>query len=192
LLESTIIALLPGRTLFAAIESYSVLTEKMFGHGQKQRYGESPTNNQPDANTTPPKRSIYFKVPLLMTASLLIGTLLAIGQHLFFKSLDGHPIPDQGRQAWNYRFSLAFTFLVKTFLSTAISIACVQNIWWLLRSRSTSLETVDSVYGVLGSALKLADFRIWIFGPTVAILACGVWYVMFICKDEINFQLQPG
>jgi len=155
----------------------------MSRQGQEQSNGEAPAgvtfNAQRDKNTSPPKRSIYFKTPTLMLASLLIGTILAIGQHLFFKSLDGHPVPGTRRQSWNHDFGLAFTFLVKTFLSAAISIACVQNIWWLLRSRPAPLETVDSLYGVLGSALKLADFRVWLFGPSVAILACGVWYVVF-------------
>lgn len=120
----------------------------------------------------------------MMIGTLLVGTFLALGQHLFYKSLDGHPIPSQGKQAWNGRYGIALTLLVKAFLSTAIGIACVQNIWWLLRSRSTRLETIDSTFGILGSGLKLADFRVWVFAPNVAMLALGVWYITSILHAQ--------
>jgi hypothetical protein len=115
---------------------------------------------QMNVSRPPAKHSIHFKVPALMIGTLLVGTFLALGQHLFYKSLDGHPIPSQEKQAWNGRYGIAITLLVKAFLNTPIGISCVQNTWWLLRSRSTRLETVDSTFGILGSALKLADFRV--------------------------------
>jgi hypothetical protein len=130
------------------------------------------SENQP---TTKP--AIHFKVPALMIGSFITGTLFAVGQHLYFQSLNSKPV--QGHQARDSRYSFAITFLVKTFLHTAISIACVQNIWRMLRSRSAKLETIDSVYGVLGSVLSLAKPRVWEFGPTVALLAVGVWCVLY-------------
>jgi hypothetical protein len=123
------------------------------------------------------KPTIHFKVPALMIGSFIIGTLLAIGQHLYFQSLNGKSV--DGHQARDNRYGVAITYLVRTFLHTAISIACVQNIWRMLRSRSAKLETIDSVYGILGSILSLAQWRVWEFGPTIALLAVGVWCVLY-------------
>ena len=149
----------------------------MFRNGRKaETVVAEPGNNRANTNNEKAEHSIHFKAPVLMIASMLIGTFLALGLHLFFKSLDGQVVPSKNQQAWNGRYAVAITFLVKTFLSSAISVACVQNIWWLLRSRTAKLGTIDSLFGILGNGLlSLVDPRVWFFGPTVCILAVGVW-----------------
>ncbi|KAE9373165.1 hypothetical protein N431DRAFT_534408 [Stipitochalara longipes BDJ] len=122
-------------TWSASINSGFIEIEKMFRQERKQHSWETPAavsgSNQADANTKSPKRPIYFKVPLLMVVSLLVGTLLAIGNHLFFKSLDGHPVPDHRFGIWSF-----------------------------------------------GERIETGRFSAMDFGPSVALLACGVWIVI--------------
>jgi hypothetical protein len=132
------------------------------------------TSDQPK-----PKHKIHWKVPSLMILSLILGTVLAVGNHLFHKSLNGQAVGSQNQQTWNGRYSIAFAFLVKLFLSTTVSMACVQNLWWVLRSKSVELGTMDSMFGIRENALSLAKPRVWLRGPTIAILALGVWYVIY-------------
>ena len=122
-------------------------------------------------------RQIHWRAPATMLCSFLLGVLLAIGHHFFYLSRDGSVVRDQSQQAWDSRIGLGFAFLVKVFLVTAVSIACVQNLWWVLRSKQVPLAGVDSMFDLLENAWGFTDVRVWFRGPVVVGLAAVAWYV---------------
>ncbi|KAL2060789.1 hypothetical protein VTL71DRAFT_8841 [Oculimacula yallundae] len=120
----------------------------------------------------------YWKAPVLMVVPLIVGLLLAVGQHLFYKSLDGDIVGSKSQQSWNNRYGVAMTFLIRAFLGTAIGTAGVQNIWYLLGSKATKLETMDAVAAIMSSFTDFLNPRVWIHGPVLSLLAVGVWIVL--------------
>jgi hypothetical protein len=122
-------------------------------------------------------RQIHWRVPVTMLCSFVFGVSLAIGHHFFYLSRDGSVVRDQSQQAWDTRIGLGLAFLVKLFLATAVSIACVQNFWWILRSRPVPLAGVDSMFDLLGNAWGFTNVRVWFRGPVVVSLAAVAWYV---------------
>jgi len=46
---------------------------------------------------------IHWLYPTLMTVSLLMGLLLAIGHHVYYRWLDGRPVGSVARQQWSLR-----------------------------------------------------------------------------------------
>lgn len=69
--------------------------------------------------------------------------------------------------------------LVKLFLSTAVSVACVQDLWLILRRKSIKVSTIDSLYDILGSGWSFLDLDTWLRGPSVVFLALIAWYALF-------------
>jgi hypothetical protein len=88
---------------------------------------------------------IDWLVPTQMVALLVIGTLLAVGHHLFYSSLAGHPVGKISQQ-WATRYGTAFTFLVKASLVSAVSTAYTQHIWVMFRKKSMSIGTLDATF----------------------------------------------
>jgi hypothetical protein len=88
---------------------------------------------------------IDWLVPTQMAALLAIGTLLAVGHHLFYNSLAGHPVGKISQQ-WATRYGTAFTFLVKACLVSAVSTAYTQHIWVMFRQKSMSIGALDATF----------------------------------------------
>ncbi|KAI9765995.1 MAG: hypothetical protein M1840_007002 [Geoglossum simile] len=122
-------------------------------------------------------RQIHWQAPVAMLGSFLVGVCLAVGHHFFYRSRDGRVVRDQGQQAWDGRIGLGLAFLVKVFLAAAVSIACVQNLWWVLRSRPVPLAAVDSMFDLLRNAWWFTDVRVWVRGPVVVVLAAITWLI---------------
>jgi hypothetical protein len=112
-----------------------------------------------------------------MLGSLFLGTALAIIHHVFYLRLNGNVVKSSDEQTWAFRIGTGLAFLVKAFLSVAVSIACVQHFWWILRRKPIQLSKVDSMYDILGNAWTFLDKNLWFGGPGVAMLAGIVWYV---------------
>lgn len=111
-----------------------------------------------------------------MCACWIIGLGLAIGHHFYYYSLDGTRVGNQSKQEWAQRFGTAFAFLTKTFLTTAVGIACIQSFWWILRLKPIRFSTLDSMFDIRGSIFNFFDFHIWLRGPNVAVLGLISWY----------------
>jgi hypothetical protein len=89
---------------------------------------------------------IDWRTPTQMVGLLVIGTLLAVGHHLYYNSLAGHPVGKTSQQ-WANRYGTGFTFLVKTSLVSAVTTAYAQHIWVTVRRKSMSLGALDAMFG---------------------------------------------
>lgn len=102
-----------------------------------------PPNAPLQSNRNSSSWGIDWLVPTQMVALLVIGTLLAVGHHLFYSSLAGHPV-GKISQTWAIRYGTAFTFLVKASLVSAVSTAYTQHIWVMFRKKSMSIGALDA------------------------------------------------
>ncbi|KAL4925510.1 uncharacterized protein BDV17DRAFT_183888 [Aspergillus undulatus] len=119
-------------------------------------------------------------MPTAMGVCWIIGLGLAIGHHFYYFSLDGTIVPGQSQQEWSLRVGTGMAFLTKTFLTTAVGIALVQNLWWILRLRPVRLSTLDSMWDVRGNIFSFLDLHIWLRGPNVAVLGLISWCIPLV------------
>ncbi|KAL6233451.1 hypothetical protein BDW75DRAFT_231960 [Aspergillus navahoensis] len=123
-----------------------------------------------DRDTLEKKNGIHWRMPAAMAVCWIIGLGLALGHHFYYFSLDGTIVPGQTQQEWSLRVGTGLAFLTKTFLTTSVGIACVQNFWWILRLKPVRLSTLDSMWDIRGNIFNFLDPHIWLRGPNVAIL----------------------
>ena len=136
---------------------------------------------------------IHWVAPVGMVGALFVGLLFALGHHLFYSSLAGHPAPtgtykiigtDISRQQLNTAVGTAFGFLVKSFLMITISIAFIQAFWRAARTakKGTTLASLDSTYSLLSNLLVLFKADVWVHFPMPLLLAFIAWYAERYCK----------
>ncbi|CAF3623873.1 hypothetical protein SNK05_007562 [Fusarium graminearum] len=117
---------------------------------------------------------------ILMTGSLLLGLALAIGHHLFYDYLNDRIVQSQNQQEWFLRIGTGMAFLVRTLLSAAIGIAYVQILWRTLRSKSVTINGINSLFGVSHNAWDLTTLELWTAAPALTIVALIAWALPLI------------
>ncbi|KAL4902655.1 hypothetical protein BDW74DRAFT_158265 [Aspergillus multicolor] len=133
-----------------------------------------------DGETVKKRDGIHWRMPTAMGVCWIIGLGLALGHHFYYFSLNGTIVPGQTQQEWSLRVGTGLAFLTKTFLTTGVGIACVQNLWWILRSRPVRLSTLDSMWDIRGNIFNFFDPHIWLRGPNVAVLGLISWCIPLV------------
>ena len=133
---------------------------------------------------------IHWTAPTLMVTSLIVGSLFALGHHLFYASLDGkHASTSLGGyevlgthvsiQQYNTAVGTAFAFFIRACLMLSISIAYFQILIWSVvkyGTKGTTLGHLDIMTSVLQDLVSLASFRTWWRRPWLWGLAVVAWY----------------
>lgn len=104
----------------------------------KSTYEKSPTESQETVNNVAAVEkpwtlhgSPVIKALLGMLSLLVLGTLAAVGQHLFYSYVNGKHVTDvKISQDWVIRVGTAFAFLFQTVLVTAIAAAYRHRFWF--------------------------------------------------------------
>ncbi len=160
-------------------KSQHTITRKAVGSGDLVRSPEPPMAWE-DENDYVPGRSggIYWKAYTVMITSLLCGMLLALGHHLFYKSLNGKPVEASQhiihgvtRQQFNLTIGTLFAFLIKAFLAVAVTSAYTQFVWRAIKKRPTRLTTINTVFHVLTDFWSLLRISVWWRYPLLLLLA---------------------
>ncbi|KAF4950753.1 hypothetical protein FSARC_13097 [Fusarium sarcochroum] len=118
--------------------------------------------------------------PVLMTGSLLLALLLAIGHHFYYQYLDGNIVESQSQQEWFLRVGTGMAFLARALLSAAVGFAYTQILWRTLRSKSVSIQGVNSLFGILHDAWDFTTWELWTAAPALAVVAMIAWALPLI------------
>ncbi|CAG7558758.1 unnamed protein product [Fusarium equiseti] len=117
---------------------------------------------------------------ILMTGSLLLGLALAIGHHFFYDYLNNRIVESQNQQEWFLRIGTGMAFLVRALLSAAVGIAYTQILWRTLRSKSITIEGINSMFGVSHTAWDFTTLELWTAAPGLAVVAMVAWALPLI------------
>jgi hypothetical protein len=87
--------------------------------------------------------NVYRHKPWNMCLLVLIGTLFAVGHHLFYLNLDGEEAINQSLML---RYGTIIAFCAKASLGTAVTIAFHQRAWRVVRYKTARIETINSIF----------------------------------------------
>ncbi|KAI2467023.1 hypothetical protein F4781DRAFT_433784 [Annulohypoxylon bovei var. microspora] len=103
-----------------------------------------------------------------MGALILIGSLGALGNDLYYQGLNGKPTNDS---QWPIVFGNALSTFVKFCLGTAVGIAFNQLAWLTVKTRGFKVETLDALFSACDSFLSLFHIRLYYEVYYIAIVA---------------------
>ena len=132
---------------------------------------------QHDQATSSSKRSKHIDpiAPITMIVSLILGVGFALGHHFFYNSRDGTSVGNTTQQEWYIRVGTYFAYLVTFTLGVAIATAYTQQFWYSLRSRSVTVEEVDSLFAFLVNVTPFLDTRLWRGNFMLVFMAAIKW-----------------
>ncbi|KAF9772235.1 hypothetical protein IL306_010077 [Fusarium sp. DS 682] len=87
--------------------------------------------------------NVYRHKPWNMYLLVLIGTLFAVGHHLFYAHLNGKEAINQSLML---RYGTVIAFCAKASLGTAATMAFHQRAWRVVRYKTARIETIDSIF----------------------------------------------
>ncbi|KAG8898030.1 hypothetical protein FRC01_011057, partial [Tulasnella sp. 417] len=90
----------------------------------------------------------HLKSLLKPVAFLVIGTMLAIGHHLFYDWVDGRAVGSSPSvpQVWVIRVGTAFAFAFHTILAACLGFVICQLLWFTTRRNFLSLNDINTLY----------------------------------------------
>lgn len=111
----------------------------------------------------------------LMALSLGLGITAALVHHFLYDSLDGKRTKGSNEQQWYVRIGTGLAFITKTLFTAAMTMAYAQILWFTLKSRSTTLKGLDSMFGVVHDVFLLRDAELWAKRPVLGLVALVIW-----------------
>jgi hypothetical protein len=156
----------------------------------QQEASNSPHNEAPAL--TPAAWGIGWQCPVMMVGFMISGALLALGHHLYYRTLDGTRVTSIESQTWATRIGTGLAFLSRAFLVAAVGIAAAQETWATLRNISIRLHGINSMFDVLNSPMAFFSWVLWRHAKTLTVVAICSWYVQFSNFFLTWYNLSPS
>lgn len=126
---------------------------------------------------TPP-RCLYYSLTLTEPALLLAFTHLGLSLYLDGQSADG-----KHRAAPQSYVSTASVILANGFglsLNASLAVAFTQYLWYILRTSTLKVATIDSFFGLRANILMLFDRLVIAKGPILVAIALLIWAIQIV------------
>jgi hypothetical protein len=140
----------------------------------------------PEAGNTPPPKTLQGPPPFvkwgvnwiqpgIMVGLAVAGTLVAIGHHFYYLSLNGTKAGSADRQQWSLNFGTAFAVIVTSLLKIACGLAYSQYIWTIIRRNAITINGLDSLFALTTDFTGFFDTGIWRHASFATLLALTCW-----------------
>ncbi|KAF4453860.1 hypothetical protein F53441_3546 [Fusarium austroafricanum] len=129
---------------------------------------------------------VYRHRPWNMCVLVVVGTLFAIGHHLFYLNLDGKEADDQSLML---RYGTVIAFCAKASLGTAVALSFYQKAWQVVRYKMARLETVDSIFTANSDVFSLLTWSSIKKAKIGTLLALYCWLtplVVVLTSDTLS------
>lgn len=118
---------------------------------------------------------LLTSVHFLMASGLMLGTVTAVGHHVFATQVHGHAVQSSNQQEWYSSIVTGLAFLARAFLTASAGLAYTQLLWYNLRSRTFTLAGVDATFSVVKDLWSFFNWELWSNGLSLVTMAIVVW-----------------
>lgn len=110
-----------------------------------------------------------------MAGSLTLGTVTAVGHHIFATKVNGNAVQSSEQQEWYITIVTGLAFLTRAFLTASAGLAYTQLLWYMLRSKTFTLAGVDATFSVVKDLWSFFNWELWSNGLSLVVMAVVVW-----------------
>ena len=119
----------------------------------------------------------------------------AIGQHFFYKSLEGKPPPDSAWTIWhgatrqqvNIAIGNTLAFLTKAFLFASVANAHDQIVWRTVKNSTREIGLLDHLFASRNDWLSSMNVKMWWKMPFATSLLWICWCVLTWCLKHRGY-----
>ena len=122
---------------------------------------------------------LYWVTPTIAIICFLFAIAFAIGNHVYFSSLDSQ---EPNNQKWQLRYSIILAFLVKMFVGTTIGIALCQQVWYTVERHRAgfSIGALDALFSLDTSVISLFKMEVWRYAFSAISMTLCIWLLPLI------------
>ncbi|KAL6851589.1 hypothetical protein J3F83DRAFT_639917 [Trichoderma novae-zelandiae] len=152
-------------------------TDDTQSNGPKEDESTTTSSSQ---GPSPVKWVIGWRFPVLVTSLFVAGTLIAIGHHIFYQTLENTPVKSSSQQVWAIRIGSGLAFLNKTCLTAVMGMVATQQIWFTVRRRVITLSGIDSMFKLMNDPTAVFSRDLVTRAKTLVLLASLSWLIPLI------------
>ena len=156
--------------------SYKVVSPAISPPPKEMQHDQATSSSKPSKHIDP-------MAPTIMIASLVLGVGFALAHHFFYNSRDNTSVGNTTQQEWYIRVGTYFAYLVTFTLGVSIATAYTQQFWYSVRSRSVTVEEVDSLFAFLVNVTPFLDLRLW-RGNFMLVFIAAIKWLALPCYQE--------
>ncbi|KAJ4127644.1 hypothetical protein NW765_016123 [Fusarium oxysporum] len=130
--------------------------------------------------------NVYVNRPWNMHVLVIIGTLFAVGHHLFYLHLNGKEAINQPMMLL---YGTVIAFFTKASLGTAVTIAFHQRAWRVVRFKIARVQTIDSIFTAnadFSSLLTWSSIRKAKIGTLLALYCWAMPLVVILTSETLS------
>lgn len=98
-----------------------------------------------------------------------------IGHHVFATQVDGQAVKSGEQQEWYSSVVTGLAFLTKALLGASAGLAYTQLLWYILRSKTSTLAGVDATFSVARDLWSFLNWELWSNGLCLVAMAVVIW-----------------
>jgi hypothetical protein len=113
----------------------------------------------------------------MMVLSFVTGVLLAVGQHLLYKSLHHKVEEDEGKKIRVVLYGRALAYLSKVALGNGVILCYRQRIWRTFRERALSVWSIDQLFLATEDPALFLNWETVSKATLVTAMAAVIWLI---------------
>lgn len=131
-------------------------------------------NLQPTPDTAV-KWGIHWVTPVTIISMFLLGTMSAIGHHVFYSELHDTLAGNEARQRWVFWIGSSMGFLTKVSLSAVVGMSRTQWVWLTLRKKWMTLGGIDALFGISSDPTFIRNGNMLRRAKAATVMAILMW-----------------
>lgn len=120
---------------------------------------------------------IHWRTPTMMVISFLTGILLALGQHLLYRSLHHKSGMDEDKKIRVVLYGRALAYLSKVAFGGCVILCYRQRIWTTFRERALSVWSIDQLFLATEDPSLFLNWETISKAPLVTAMALIIWLI---------------
>jgi len=121
--------------------------------------------------------AIYWRTPIMMVASFVVGIALALGQHFLYSFLHHRTENNEAKKVRWVLYGRAFAYLSKIAFGGCCILVYRQRIWRTFRAKALSVLSIDQLFLATEDPSLFLNWETLSNAPLAVLMALVIWLI---------------